>query len=87
MHDRDRSLIALLRCVCERTAKFIEHAEQDQLSDLEFAGNLVVLMRTYWDAAAQMRARAAALNAVNPWTPRTAVRAGRAAPGPSGDAA
>ncbi|RSM35068.1 hypothetical protein DMA12_45650 [Amycolatopsis balhimycina DSM 5908] len=67
--DRDRELLKQLRTASERTDKLIEHAEGGEMDAVEFAGALLVLVRAYSDAAGQMYARAAALNAVHPWTP------------------
>ena len=68
--ERDRELLDQLRKVSERTAEFVEEAEQGEMSAVEFAGTLVVLMRRYWDTSDLLRARASALHAAHPWMPR-----------------
>lgn len=67
--ERDQELLKQLRKVSERTAEFVEEAEQGEMSTEEFAGTLVVLMRRYWAITDLLRARASALHAAYPWTP------------------
>ena len=64
---RDQELLNQLRKVSERTAEFVEEAEQGEMGTEEFAGTLVVLMRRYQDTADLLRARASALHAAHPW--------------------
>ena len=65
--ERDQELLKQLRKVSERTAEFVDEAEQGEMSTVEFAGTLVVLMRRYWDTTDLLRARASALHATHPW--------------------
>ncbi|MEU5262437.1 hypothetical protein [Amycolatopsis sp. NPDC021455] len=76
MDARDRELLTTLGTVVERTNRLIGQAEGGEIGQVEFAGALLVLVRAYWDAADQMRARAAALNAVHPWKPGSPVARG-----------